>query len=256
MNPLVTVIVFVNSEQNDCLERTVKSVLKQTHKEFILYICCSELTVFTLEAVNSHRCDHPLIFVERHPKNSTLGSAIEATKTPYFGWLDSGDVLLPTALEETIEAIHASPETSVVYTSQSVVDSDWLVDDGASSSYALYSEEKLLTDFIVTQFRLIKRSVYEKVGGINHRLPHCQDYDLILRMSEMSNFVHIDKPLYLHRKTEGYMSHQEQIERILWAREIANQALQRRNLSSQYSLAVELLPKCYLVDAISSDVAG
>lgn len=252
MNPLATVIVFANSKKDDGLEETIRSVLQQTYKKFILYVCCYGSTARAFEAIEPCRYAIPLISINSHTENSALSSAIEATNTEYFGWLDSGDILLPTALEQSVKAIHAHPEVGTVYTNQ-FASADSSSESNISSSVTPYSNEKLLTDFIVTQFRLIRRSAYEKVGGINNQLPYCKAYDLILKISEVSNFLHVDQPLYSYRKKKRHMSHEEQIEKILWAREVASQALQRRGMASDYKLAVELLPNCYLIDKISLD---
>ena len=253
MNPLATIIVLVNSGQDDYLEETIKSALQQTYREFILYICCSDSTTQALKSVESYGDEYPIVCINSHTEDSALSSAIEATKTQYFGWLNSGDTLRPNALEEAVKAIHNNPEIGAVYTNQSAIDENGSLEDNAEVFNVQYSEEKLLTDFIVTQFRLIRRSVYKKSSGINNRLPYCKAYDLILKISEISDFIHLEKPLYCYRKLRRSRSSKEQIGRILWAKEVADQALQRRSMSSEYELAVELLPQCYLIDKVLSD---
>lgn len=253
MSPPVAIIVFVHSEKDACLDKTLESILQQTYRDFILYVCCRAFIADVSGLVEAYIGKHPTVYLSDYIEDSALSSAIEATETQYFGWLDSGDILLPRALERAINTIHAKPDIGVVYTKYSEIDADGLLEECAAVLNKPYSEKRFLTDFIVTQFRLIRRDIYDKVGGINNRLPYCRDYDLILKLSEVSEFLHINELLFHQRKIERDISYEKQIERVLWAREIAEQSLRRRGMTGEYALDAELLPRCYLIDRVPSE---
>lgn len=256
MNSSVALIVFaVNDEHDTYLNKTIESALQQTYKEFVLYVCCEGSTARISKVIESHIGEQPRIYLSNYVRNSALISTIEATETLYFGLLDSGDILLPEALEKAVNAIRTKPDIGMVDTDYVVIGTDGRVEKNVTSSNTQHSEKKLLTDFIVnaSQFRLIRRSTYNEVGGINNRLPYCQDYDLILKLSEVSKLLHINELLFHQRKRERDISYEKQIERIFWAREIAAQALRRRGMAQEYELEAELLPKYYLINRAPSD---
>lgn len=253
MSSLVAVIVLVHSEQDSYLSQTLESVLQQTHKDFVLYVCCQGSTANVSETVEAYSGKQLTVYLDSYAGSSALGSAVEATDSQYFGWLDSGDILLPGAVGAVVSAINARPNVGVVYTNCSNISIDGLLDESEIVPSEPFSSKKLLTDFIVTQFRLIRRSAYDKVGGINSRLPYYRDYDLVLKLSEISDFFHINKSLFHQRKIERNIGYEEQIERILWSREVAAQALRRRGVAREYELEAELLPRCYLLDKVPTD---
>jgi GT2 family glycosyltransferase len=48
-------------------------------------------------------------------------------------------------------------------------------------------------------FRLMRRSVFDQVGGISGALDYVEDYDLCLRLSEVTEIRRVREPLYYYR---------------------------------------------------------
>ena len=65
-------------------------------------------------------------------------------------------------------------------------------------------------------FRLLRRSVYESVGGLDVRYERAEDYDLCLRLSEVTEIRCVPKPLYFYRQHSGNMTNDES-EQIWWS---------------------------------------
>jgi hypothetical protein len=49
-----------------------------------------------------------------------------------------------------------------------------------------YSKEKMLVDFVTFHLRLFRQDCFQQVGGINPDLEAAIDYDLCLRLSEVT----------------------------------------------------------------------
>jgi glycosyltransferase involved in cell wall biosynthesis len=138
----------------------------------------------------------------------SLRDAIEQTECEYLGWVDSDDILLPKALSLTKTVLDAKPEIDLVYTHQELISEEGLPLRLNRNNRLAYSSEKLLQAFMTTQFRLMRRSVFDVAGGINLLLPQAVCYDLILRISETAKIECLPEVLYRHRQHPGQQSHE------------------------------------------------
>lgn len=243
MKKFISIIMTVYNQER-YLAPAIKSVLIQTRPEFELLIWDDGSTDRSVEiARNFAQIDQRvrLVAAAHLGRAHSLKAAIQQTTSPYFGLVDSDDLLAPTALEETFAVLDARPEIGLVYTDYQVIDKDnQLLGYGQRSSIP-YSKERLLVDFMIFHFRLLRREVYEQVGGINEEFERAQDYDLCLRLSEVTNVEHLAKPLYYYRQHSLSVSHTQRVEQILASQNAINQALQRRGLSDTYELDVEIV---------------
>jgi filamentous hemagglutinin family protein len=167
--------------------------------------------------------------------------AIAQTQGAYLGWVDSDDILAPTALAQTAAVLQRHPEVGFVYTDYIDINPDGQVLGYSHRCRIPYSPQRLLVDFMTFQFRLLRRSVYEQVGGVHiSASDYAYDYDLCLRLSEVTQVRRVKQPLYLCRIHNQSISATNRTEQILWSQKAIAQALQRRGLAHQYRIDVEL----------------
>jgi glycosyltransferase involved in cell wall biosynthesis len=199
MNPSVAIIATV-LDQETHLMMTIDSILNQTYEDFRLIVWDEGSTDSSIQTAKRYaeQDDRVQVVIGDKEENrlSSLKSAIALTDSPYLGWVNCGDLLAVNALEETVKILESQPKVGTVYTDYLSVDETNSIKSHSDSPSVAYSEELLLTDFIISQFRLVRRSAYNQVGGINDLLPHCQDYDLFLKISETTEIFHLQKPLY------------------------------------------------------------
>lgn len=72
-------------------------------------------------------------------------------------------------------------------------------------------------------------------------LKNAQDYDLCLRLSEITSIEHLKKPLYYYRYHPDSVSHTKRVEQIMAASVAINKALERRGLKDKYELDVQIV---------------
>ena len=89
-------------------------------------------------------------------------------------------------------------------------------------------------------FRLIRRSVFDQVGGIDESFQCAEDYDLCLRVAELTEVRRIPKPLYFYRIHADSISQSMRIDQIHCARDAVNRALDRRGLSDRFELDLQI----------------
>jgi glycosyltransferase involved in cell wall biosynthesis len=226
-------IVTTSYNREHFLKQTIDSVLAQTYPHFELLIWDDGSSDRSVEVARKYAEGDRRIRVvaaQNQGSGGALKAATEQTTGTYLGWVDCDDWLAPTALEETVQMLDQHPTVGFVYTDYLVTDESGQVINYGERSRIPYSRDLILHYFMTFHFRLIRRSVFDQVGGINLPIPYAQDYDLCLRLSEVTQIAHLKKPLYYYRKHPGSISIQKRQEQNHSGREAVVQALQRRRL--------------------------
>lgn len=196
-------IVITLYNRSHYLGTTVESILNQTRSDFELIIWDDASTDNSLDIAYQYaeRDRRIRVIASKHNKgcSSAIKAAIEATTGDYIGWVDSDDMLAPTAIEEASLILKNHPQVGLVYTNYELIDSEGNLHGLGPRCQIPYSKEGLLVDLMTFHFRLIRRSVYDAVGGVDDSFVHGEDYDLCLKLSEVTEVYHIAKPLYYYR---------------------------------------------------------
>lgn len=236
-------IVMTTYNRQQFLGAAIASILSQTWRDFELVIWDDGSTDGSLEVIqNAVRGERrvQIVAAPHQGRVPALRNAIAQTSGIYLGWVDSDDVLAPTALEETIAVLQAHPEIGFVYTDHVLIDeTDQSIGDGQGSQVA-YSADELLFGMITFHFRLIRRSVFDQVGGIDASLLYAEDYDLCLRLSEVTDVYHLQRSLYYYRRHLQNMTVQEHQEINAASQEAIARALRRRGLMDQLPAGIPI----------------
>ncbi len=242
MTPISIVMTVYNRERY--LKATIESVLSQTYPNFEFLIWDDGSTDNSLNIARNYAKLDPRIKVlaaEHRGVSYSLMAAIRETAFPYFGCVDSDDLLAPKALAETVPLLDANPQVGVVYTNYLLIDENDCVGGEGPLCQIPYSPQQLLVDPIVFHFRLIRRSAYNSCGGVDPKFASAFDYELCLRLSEVTEIRKINKPLYYYRIHQHNFSRQHRAEQIILCHTAVEQALQRRGLADKLELGVELV---------------
>jgi glycosyltransferase involved in cell wall biosynthesis len=238
----VSIVITVYNREN-YLAAAIKSVLAQTWSDFELLIWDDGSTDGSVEIANEYAQQDQRIRViaAKHTGIApAIHGAVAATTGDYIGWVDSDDILAPTALEQTISILNNHPKVGLVYTDYQLMDEQGNLHGIGQRCQIPYSKEQLLINFMTFHFRLIRRTVYEQVGGIDPNFLYAEEYDLCLRLSEVTDFYHIAQPLYYYRRHSSNLTN-EQYEPIRWSQKAITNALKRRGLDTQYELSMQLV---------------
>ncbi|MBW4622570.1 MAG: glycosyltransferase [Cyanosarcina radialis HA8281-LM2] len=225
------------------LSAAIESVLAQTMPDFELIVwddgsLDNSLDIAYRYAKSDKRVK--VIAAEHRGIAASINAAIARTTGTYIGCVDSDDLLAPTALQEAKLVLDTHQETGLVYT-------DYIVIDGLGKQRKYggrctipYSKEKLLLSFMTFHFRLFRRCFFEQVGGADESLECAVDYDLCLKLSEVTAFTHLPKPLYYYRSHLGSVSHQKRVQQIYCSRDAVQKALERRGMSDDFELELQI----------------
>jgi len=244
----VSIIVTVHNRSR-YLAAAIESILNQTYSYFECLIWDDGSTDDSVEIAHHYSQKDSRIRLITAPhlgRGQALQSAIDHTSHPYLTWVDSDDILAPAALAETVTLLERYPNLGMVYTNHLIINKDNQVLGLGQRCSIPYSPQRLLVDFMTHHFRLMRRWVYDQVGGIDPNFEVAQDYDLCLRLSEVTSIYHHPKPLYLYRVHPNSISHARKIEQIQASAQAVENALQRRGLSHRMTLDVEIQCKFIL----------
>jgi GT2 family glycosyltransferase len=121
--------------------------------------------------------------------------AIESGSGEWLAFLDHDDLLHPEALAMVAEAIGTHPDADYVYTDEDKVD-----EKGHHFETFLkpqWSPERLRSQMYTAHFSVLRRELYDRVGGLREGFDGAQDWDLVLRATEQARRVlHIPEVLY------------------------------------------------------------
>ena len=209
--PLVSVIInCYNGEKY--LREAIDSVIAQTYENWELVFWDNQSTDSTREIVESYK--NPKIKYFYAPEHTPLGEArnlaVEKANGEYINFLDADDVWSANKLEEQVKLI-VPGEVELVYTLfKLLLEGD--VDEGMIKVFfELYTlqyknsadyKTLLINDFIVFSSVLLKKELYNKIGGINKTFRQYEDYELLLKCSLLTNFD-VAKNSYVQYRIHG-----------------------------------------------------
>jgi glycosyltransferase involved in cell wall biosynthesis len=236
MNPKVSLILTVHNREQ-YLEEAIASVQAQTYPHYELILWDDGSTDRSGKIAAHFAQQDPRIKHFTSPqqgRNTALRAAHQQADGDYLGWIDSDDRLTPA----TVGFLNAEPDIGMVYTDHQIIDTQGTLKGYGHRCQLLYSKDRLLVDFMTFHFRLMRRESFEQAGGIDPYFKSAIDYDLCLRLSEITQIKHLKVPLYEYRVHPQSMSHQSRSRQVEYAKAAVEKAIARRGLSQTYRLEV------------------
>jgi glycosyltransferase involved in cell wall biosynthesis len=237
----ISLVMTVYNRQS-YLSQAIDSILAQTYPHWNLVIWDDGSTDESPEIARQYAdTDTRIQFISASHtgRSPALVDAIAATPHhPYLAFVDSDDLLDKDALAVTTDLLDRHADIGVVYSDYLLIDEQSQIKGVGSRCQIPYSKDRLLIDFMTFQFRLLRREVYDLVGGIDIDFQSAEDYDLCLKLSEVTEFYHLQKPLYYYRKHTDSVSVIGKKTQIEYSGKAVTNALQRRGLSDRYRLNI------------------
>lgn len=210
--PPTVSIVIPTRDRASSLSRAIASVRAQTVTEWELLVVDDGSTDDTPERVASlAEEDHRLRLVRRKASGGAAAARNEGAahaRAALLAFLDDDAEWLPPKLERQLAALDSEPASGLVYCPTELVGPGGArrmvgspAAAGPNPSRALLCGNDIDTSAVV-----VRRALFEAVGGFDERLPRLQDWDLWLRLGERTGFVFVDAPLARSHFTAGSIS--------------------------------------------------
>lgn len=205
--PLISIITPVYNTPEPVLRAALDSVLSQDFDDWELCLVDDASPDPTPRAVLED-------YARRDPRihyrfRSDNGGIVEASNDAltmatgeFVSFLDHDDELYPGALAHTADVIGSDPTVDYIYTDEDKIDRD-----GRRHSPHFkpdWSPERMRCQMYTCHFGTMRRALVEQVGGFRADYEGSQDFDLVLRISEIARkIVHIPVVLYGWRIIDG-----------------------------------------------------
>jgi len=210
--PKVTVIIPCYNREK-YIKDTIESVLAQTYPNLEI------VAVDDGSKDNSRRILESLgkkIRVLEHPgrvnkgQSAAINLGIHSTKSEYIAILDSDDLFAPEKIERQVEFLKKNPKFGVVYSN------GYYIDQYGNKLFRFYPDdhvelsdpERILLDcyFLLPNNSLVRRKVFEQVGGFDESLRSAQDHDMAIRVGEKTRIGFINEDLFFYRRHSDSIS--------------------------------------------------
>lgn len=206
-SPLISIITPVFNTDKIFLEKCIQSVLSQTYQNWELCLAddCSSKT-YIKEVLNKYSKIDKRIKVIFRNKNGHISrasnSALKLASGEFIALVDHDDELWPNALSEVVKVLNTNPKIDFIYSDEDKIDANGVhVDPFFKPDW---SPDLFLSTNYLCHLSIIRRKLVNKVGGFRPGFEGSQDYDLFLRVTELSNQIyHIPTILYSWRKVPG-----------------------------------------------------
>lgn len=186
-SPIVSVVIPTHN-RSKLLRRAVESVLTQTYDSYELIVVDDASTDDTAELIKSF--DDPRVRYLRHDisrhASASRNTGSRAAMGRYIAYLDDDDEWLPHKLVKQIELIENAPhDVGMVYCWLDYIDAD-----GRTVAELHPSLRGKVFGQVLDRQRLgnsstlvVRREVFEIVGGFDEELPRGNDGDFIRRVA-------------------------------------------------------------------------
>ena len=183
------------------IKEAIDSVLSQDYRDFELIVVDDGSTDNTDDILNSYREDIIVFRQKNQGVSAARNRGLAEASGRFIAFLDSDDLWLPQKLSRQVEFFNKNPDAQICQTEETWIRKGVRVNPKKrhKKPWGMIFEPSLALCLVSPSAVMIRRSLFEKVGGFDETLPACEDYDLWLRISCRYPVYLIDTPLIIKR---------------------------------------------------------
>ena len=203
-NPKISIIIPMYNTPVKFFGELVDSLINQTYTNWELCLADgSNKENPELKDIYSKDSRIKYKFIgENKGISGNTNEALTLATGDFIGLLDHDDILPVFSLYEVVKCINNHPEVDFIYT-----DEDKFEEVGGKRYDPYFKSDfgpdTLRANNYICHFSVFRKDLMEKLGGFRSEFDGAQDYDILLRMSEIAEHIyHIPKILYHWRVHE------------------------------------------------------
>jgi len=203
--PLTFSIITCTWNSAHWLEASIQSVLMQDHPSIEYIFVDGGSTDGTLERIR--RLDRPYTLLENVGGgiSRAMNAGIEAATGDIIAHLHSDDYYLrPDVLSLVAGKLEGSRSGWLFGRTVRDVDGKLIPENYVAPRYS--AKRLLRGNFIPHPSTFVRRELMQRCGGFNPKFKYAMDYDLWLRLSQMSDPIQLDVALAVFREHAGSLS--------------------------------------------------
>ena len=225
-------IVLPLYKAKDEVYESINSVLNQTYYDWRLYIIDDASNDDKIKEIRSKYFDDRIIYIELEENKKAAGArnyAVKQGKGEFIAFIDQDDMWLSQKLEKQIKLfkdnvlIGAShSDIKILYQNNNGLLIEELDENKRRQGIDWEdTSTKDMADIVLTQYPMrvvttvIRRSLYESIGGFDEKLFGCEEIDLWLKIAEKSKIGYIPEKLAIRRIHDNNVSEKYKLDRYL-----------------------------------------
>lgn len=222
------------------ISQSLESIIFQSYKdwELVVHDDCSEDDTYQKALPFQYKNPDRIRVVKREEHCGLIGKMKNETiamlgDSEYICHVGSDDIIPPYCFQMFVDYMDANPDVGACCGSFVCFDDmgkQWTLPHVANSDD--YDPAVLLRFMCLYPMRFYRRSVVEKVGGYSNELASAVDYDLALRLDEVTKIHRIKEPVtYYYRQHLGQVSTKARGQQDMNAKRALEAALKRRGIN-------------------------
>lgn len=206
-------VIIPTHNRRDFVREAIASVLAQTYQNFEIIVVDDGSDDDTRAVVEEFSRAYPVVqyvFQSNHGVSAARNYGVALSGGQFLAFLDSDDVWQPAKLETQIAFFAAHPEAAICHTEEI-----WLRNGVRVNPH--HKHRKASGDIFARSLELclvspsavmLRRTLFDQMGGFDPDLRACEDYDLWLRIAALMPIHLFDTPLVIKRGGHpGQLSH-------------------------------------------------
>jgi glycosyltransferase involved in cell wall biosynthesis len=211
VNRVLVSVVICTYNSARWIRETLDSVLAQTFQDFEIVVVDDGSTDRTAEIVASYGDPRIRWIAKEHGGiPDSFNRSIAEARGELIARIGHDDVMDPYRLELQVAAMRKHPEVGVVHTDALTIDGHGRqIGRWESADYSKEALDKLffrVCNNIIDPSTMVRKAVYDEVGGYDLALPMCNDFDFWIRAAQSWRFKHLPLKLTHYRRHGGNFS--------------------------------------------------
>lgn len=207
--PRVSVVIPAYNAM-EYLPLTIKSVLKQTYKNFEVLIVNDGSSDHIKEWYNTFINDKRIKLINQYNQglSAARNTGICNANGLYIAFVDADDLWSPNKLEIQVTCLDANPQVGLIYNWAALIDADGKL-TGRVLGHTYRGdvlEEILQRNIIDCPSVIVRKECFEKLGLFDCALKSVEDWDMWIRISCYYDFAVSPIPLVYYRQHPSNMS--------------------------------------------------
>lgn len=197
--PLISIVIPVYNPPINLLEEAIKSIINQLYTNWEICLADDNSTDVNVDKLLAKYASEfgQIKYIKRNVNghiSACSNSALELVKGEYILFMDHDDLLTPDCLFEVIKHLNKTSD-DIIYSDEDKID-----EKGCFSSPHFkpdWAPENLLSRNYLGHVIVMSKKIVDALNGFRLGFEGSQDYDLLLRATEITNKIgHIPKILY------------------------------------------------------------
>jgi len=211
-NPKPSVSVIIPTYNRGwTLRAAVDSVLTQTYRDFELIVVDDGSTDDTVEILPSYGPDIQVLRQANAGVSAARNTGVRSAKGAFIAFLDSDDRWFPDKLGVQVDFFASHPEAVICQTEETWIRKGKRVNPKKvhEKPSGRIFKASLALCLVSPSAVMLRKALFDEIGGFDETLPACEDYDLWLRVSARYPVHLLQTPLII--KNGG---HADQLSRM------------------------------------------